>query len=162
MLTPDLDCCASVLWTMHWLDCVDLYVLVIPKLSRISNIFECTVQRDHEGDICSFLLGKHWTVIALDASGNTFKFVTLKEIMLVCSWCAWNVRASNSNIAELAVWLWVLLLELGEWSTMHNDFGVSTAWSLSWIYIFNLNSRLSALKEFFFGSLISSFLFIFL
>lgn len=154
MFTPNLYCCASILWTMRWLDCADLDVFVVPIISGVSYILERTVQRDRKSYILGFLFCKLWTVFALDTKLTTFELGTFPSKMFVDSGCAWNVSSANSNIAELAFWLWMFLLELGEGSTVHEDLRVARARTLLWCNTLDLDSWLSALKEFLFSDLI--------
>lgn len=145
MITPNLNCCASILWTMIWLDCSDLGIFVVPIFCGVSNILEGAVQRNGKSNLCGFLFRKWWTVFALDTELTTFELATFPLKVLNVVWSAWNVRSANDHISELAMWLWVLLLELGEWSTVHDDLRVARGRTLRRINIFNLDSWFSAL-----------------
>lgn len=152
MLSPNLNGGTTILWTSLWLQCKQFDWFIIPILSEITNILECSIQRNRESYISSvwvFFLSIKWrSVLTLDTQGSPHVTITF---LLVGFWLfSWarNIGTSNCNVSELTFWFWMLLLVLSEWTTSNNDFSVTICGTVRWPDALNFDSLLAIFKEF--------------
>ena len=139
VLTPNLDCCISILWSKSWFDGSHVRSFVIVELSRGRNITEVTWERYRKFNWFGFKAC--WTVFTLQANCISIGLVTLLFINFWSFCRTIYVGCLDNHIisSKSAFWIWVGLCVNTKWTASYCYSSITSHWTVWWSNAINCN-----------------------